>query len=392
MKRRATDLDHLLLPDRTLLFVCIVLLCGGLVMLTSASVSLAENTTGQPFYYLQQQLLAVFVGLLGGALVLRIPSDVWERAGLVLALLAMLLLLVVLVPGLGRTVNGATRWVSAGGINIQVSEPARLLLLMWLAGYAVRQQEELHETWQGFFKPMVVVGVAAVLLLLQPDFGATTVLMAISLGVLFVAGGRLKYFVVCVGAVVGLLAALAVLSPYRLKRITGFLDPWADPFDSGFQLTQSLIAIGSGDVFGLGLGNSVQKLFYLPEAHTDFIFAVLAEEFGLLGVITVLALFLLLVTRIMLIGVMAHRKGRPFAGFVAYGIGLWLGLQAVVSVGVNLGALPTKGLTLPLISSGGSSMLMTLIALGFVLRIKYELDRDNGSIPVTRKNLNGGKG
>jgi cell division protein FtsW len=372
MKRRSTDLEHLLMPDRTLLFVCIVLLCGGLIMLTSASVSLAENATGQPFYYLQQQLLAVFVGLLAGALVLRIPSEFWERVGLVLALLAMLLLLLVLVPGLGRTVNGATRWVSAGGINIQVSEPARLLLLMWLSGYAVRQQEELHETWQGFFRPMALVGIASILLLLQPDFGATTVLMAISLGVLFVAGGRLKYFVICVGIVVALLAALAVYSPYRLKRITGFLDPWADPFDSGFQLTQSLIAIGSGDIFGLGLGNSVQKLFYLPEAHTDFIFAVIAEEFGLVGSLLVIVLFATLVWRIVVVARESAALNRLYQAYLAFGIGVWLGVQSLINIGVNMGVFPTKGLTLPLVSYGRSSLIVTLVALALLIRIDME--------------------
>jgi len=382
MKRRSTDLDHLLLPDRTLLFVCIVLLCGGLVMLTSASVSLAENTTGQPFYYLQQQLFAVFIGLLGGAIVLRIPSEFWERTGLVLALLAMLLLLVVLVPGFGRTVNGATRWVSAGGINIQVSEPARLLLLMWLAGYAVRRQEELQETWQGFFKPMALVGVAAILLLQQPDFGATTVLLAISLGVLFVAGGRLKCFFVCVGVVVALLAALAVLSPYRLKRITGFLDPWADPFDSGFQLTQSLIAIGSGDIFGLGLGNSVQKLFYLPEAHTDFIFAVIAEEFGLVGSLLVIALFATLVWRIVVVARESAALNRLYQAYLAFGIGVWLGVQSLINIGVNMGVFPTKGLTLPLVSYGRSSLIITLIALALLIRIDME---NRQAIRGTRK-------
>ena len=229
------------------------------------------------------------------------------------------------------------------------------------------------------------LSVACLLLLAEPDFGGAIVLLATALVMLFVAGARIRDFVFFILAAVSAMTALAVMSPYRLKRLTGFMDPWSDPLDSGFQLIQSLIAIGRGEWFGVGLGNSVQKLFYLPEAHTDFIFAVLAEELGLLGVIFVLGLFLLLVTRIMVIGMMAHRKGRIFQGFVAYGIGLWIGLQALVNIGVNLGVLPTKGLTLPLISSGGSSMLMVLVAIGVVLRIKYELDRDFGVYEKSRK-------
>ncbi|MBT5890687.1 MAG: putative lipid II flippase FtsW [Chromatiales bacterium] len=375
------------MPDGTLLFVCIVLLCGGLVMLTSASISLAESSTGQPFYYLQRQMLAVLVGLMGGAVMLRIPSEFWESAGLSLVFIAALLLIIVLLPGLGRTVNGATRWLSIAGINMQVSEPARLLILMWLAGYAVRQQAELLATWQGFFKPMLVMAIIGLLLLQQPDFGATTVLLAVTLGVLFVAGGRLKYFIVCCVAVVAALAALAAYSPYRLKRVTGFLDPWADPFDSGFQLTQSLIAIGSGDVFGLGLGNSVQKLFYLPEAHTDFIFAVIAEEFGLVGSLLVILLFATLVWRIVVIARQSAVLNRMYQAYLAFGIAIWLGVQSLINIGVNMGVFPTKGLTLPLVSYGRSSLIITMIALGLLMRIDLENQRaiNGGSKRKTRR-------
>lgn len=369
------------MPDGTLLFVCIVLLCGGLVMLTSASISLAESSTGQPFYFLQRQMLAVLVGLIGGAVMLRIPSDLWESAGVSLVFIAAVLLIIVLLPGLGRTVNGATRWLSIGGINMQVSEPARLLLLMWLAGYAVRQQAELLATWWGFFKPMAVIAVIGALLLQQPDFGATTVLLAVTLGVLFVAGGRLKYFIVCCAAVAAALAALAAYSPYRLERVTGFLDPWADPFDSGFQLTQSLIAIGSGDVLGLGLGNSVQKLFYLPEAHTDFIFAVIAEEFGLVGSLLMILLFAILVWRIVVIARQSAALNRMYQAYLAFGIAIWLGVQSLINIGVNMGVFPTKGLTLPLVSYGRSSLIITMVALGLLMRIDLENQRTiNGGI------------
>ncbi len=384
MSPRASNVQSPVMPDGTLMFVCIVLLCGGLVMLTSASVSLAENATGQPFYYLKQQLLAVVVGLIAGAVMLQVPTDVWERTGFALVLMAFLLLLIVLVPGLGRTVNGATRWVSAAGINIQVSEPARLLLLMWLAGYAVRQQKELQTNLNGFVKPMAVIAGAGFLLLQQPDFGATTVLLAISLGVLFVAGARLKYFIACCAGVVALLVALAVFSPYRLKRVTGFLDPWADPFDSGFQLTQSLIAIGSGDIFGLGLGNSVQKLFYLPEAHTDFIFAVIAEEFGLIGSLLVIVLFALLVWRTVLVARDSAGMQRMYQAYLAFGIAIWLGVQSLINIGVNMGVFPTKGLTLPLISYGRSSLIITMMALGLLIRIDLENRR---ALRGTRKTV-----
>ncbi|MDG2156109.1 MAG: putative lipid II flippase FtsW [Gammaproteobacteria bacterium] len=378
------------MPDGTLLFVCIVLLCGGLVMLTSASISLAESNTGQPFYFLQRQMLAVLVGLIGGAVMLRIPSDLWESAGVSLVFIAVVLLVIVLLPGLGRTVNGATRWLSIGGINMQVSEPARLLLLMWLAGYAVRQQAELLATWWGFFKPMAVITVIGALLLQQPDFGATTVLLAVTLGVLFVAGGRLKYFIVCCAAVAAALAALAAYSPYRLERVTGFLDPWADPFDSGFQLTQSLIAIGSGDVLGLGLGNSVQKLFYLPEAHTDFIFAVIAEEFGLVGSFLMILLFAILVWRIVVIARQSAALNRMYQAYLAFGIAIWLGVQSLINIGVNMGVFPTKGLTLPLVSYGRSSLIITMVALGLLMRIDLENQRAiNGG--VKRKTRRGAR-
>lgn len=372
MSRHHSSVNELQMPDGTFVFVSVLLLCCGLVMLTSASVSLAESTAGEPFYYLKQQLLAVMIGLAGGAVMLKIPTELWEKSGLIFVLMALALLLIVLLPGLGRTVNGATRWVSVAGINVQVSEPARLLIVMWLAGYAVRKQVELRNSWQGFLMPMGIIAFFSILLLLQPDFGATTVLLAITLGVLFVAGGRLVYFVISCLGVLGILAVLAITSPYRLKRITSFLDPWADPFDSGFQLTQSLIAIGSGDIFGLGLGNSVQKLFYLPEAHTDFVFAVIAEEFGLVGSLLVIVLFASLVWRIVLIACESAKLERYYQAYLAFGIAVWLGVQSLINIGVNMGIFPTKGLTLPLISYGRSSLIITMIALALLARIDLE--------------------
>jgi cell division protein FtsW len=257
-------------------------------------------------------------------------------------------------------------------MNFQVSEATRVMLLMYVASYAVRRSDELRSDFRSFMVPVGVLGAAALLLLGEPDFGAATVLFATGLGVLFLAGARIVHLLVPVVAGSIGLAALAVVSPYRLRRLTGFLDPWGDPFDSGFQLVQSLIAIGRGEWLGVGLGASVQKLFYLPEAHTDFVFAVLAEEFGFLGVTVVVALFALLVTRALMISREAAQAGQAYQSYVAAAIGIWLGLQAFVNIGVNMGLLPTKGLTLPLLSYGGSSMLVTLGWIGVLLRIHHD--------------------
>jgi cell division protein FtsW len=260
-------------------------------------------------------------------------------------------------------------------VNFQVVEAVKLMVILYMAGYLVRKVDMVKVRFFDTLKPLLLAAMLTGLLLLQPDMGSAAVITAIVGGMVWLAGAAWRHILM-----LGLLSlpvfGIAAMEPYRLKRIISFTNPWADPFNSGFQLTQALIAIGRGEVFGVGLGASIQKLFYLPEAHTDFIFAVLAEEFGLLGVIFIILLFMLLVARILSVGLMAHRAGKPFAGNVAYGIGLWIGLQALVSMGVNLGVLPTKGLTLPLISSGGSSLLMTFAALGIVFRIRYELDRD----------------
>ena len=280
--------------------------------------------------------------------------------------------MLVLIPGVGHEVNGSRRWIRLGFMNFQASELARVMLLTYLASYAVRKGDELRSSFAGFMKPVGVLGVAAVLLLAEPDFGATTVLMATGLAVLFLAGARLQHLLVPVALGIAGLGALAVTSAYRLRRLVAFRDPWQDPFNSGFQLVQSLIAIGRGEWFGVGLGASVQKLFYLPEAHTDFVFAVLAEEFGFVGVVVVVALFSLLVGRALISARDAEKAGLAFQSYLAAAIGIWLGLQAFVNIGVNMGLLPTKGLTLPLLSSGGSSMLITLGWLGVLLRINHE--------------------
>ena len=376
-------------PDSWVLVPALVLLCIGIVMVGSASIAIAEGNGVSPHYYLVRHLVFICIGVTLAMSLRIIPMAFLQRISQPLALLSILMLAMVLVPGLGHTVNGSTRWVRLGFTNFQMVEAVKLLVIIYTAGYLARKAELVQTRFFDTFKPLVFAGLLSFLLLLQPDMGSAAVITAIVAGMVWLAGAAWRHVFV-LGAMALPVFGYAAMEPYRLRRITGFLDPWADEFGSGFQLIQALIAVGRGELFGVGIGASIQKLFYLPEAHTDFIFAVLAEELGLLGVVFVLALFLLLVTRIMVIGIMAHRKGRTFSGFVAYGIGLWIGLQALVNIGVNLGALPTKGLTLPLISSGGSSMLMTLVAIGVVLRIKYELDRDFGVYEKSRKPLKKG--
>jgi cell division protein FtsW len=369
---RSSGQPRRLVLDPWIIGTVSALLLIGLVMVASASIGISEKETGEAFHYFTKQLMFVSLGLVAAGIGLAIPTRVWDERSTWLLIGAFVLLLAVLVPGIGYVVNGSRRWVRLGLMNFQVSEAARVMLLMYVSSYAVRRADDLRSDFKGFMVPVAVLGAAAVLLLCEPDFGAATVLFATGLGVLFLAGARIVHLLVPV--VVGSvgLAALALLSPYRLRRLTGFLDPWGDPFNSGFQLVQSLIAIGRGEWFGVGLGASVQKLFYLPEAHTDFVFAVLAEEFGFLGVLVVVSLFALLVARALMISREAAQAGQTFQSYVAAAIGIWLGLQAFVNIGVNMGLLPTKGLTLPLLSYGGSSMLVTLGWIGVLLRIHHD--------------------
>ena len=369
--------------DPVMLGLVLALLLGGFVILASASITISDNATGNPFFYLERQLVAAAIGLAAGLFCLFVPMHVWQTLGPLLLLVGLALLVVVLVPGVGYEVNGATRWVRFGVMNLQVSEPARLCLLIYLAGYVVRQQKALREQFVGFLRPMLVLSLGCALLLAEPDFGAAIVLLATALVVLFVAGARIRDFILFFSATVIAVVALTLTSPYRLNRLTGFLDPWADPYNSGFQLTQSLIAIGRGEWFGVGLGGGVQKLFYLPEAHTDFVFAVFAEEFGLLGSVVLIALFLALLWRVFKLAMRAADSERFFEAFLAIGLGTWLGLQAFINVGVNMGLLPTKGLTLPLISYGRSSLIVAMVAIGLLLRIHHELVVD--AKPVNRK-------
>ena len=349
------------------------LLLIGIIMVTSASMAVADKDFSNPFYFLERQFVFALCGVLLAWVASRIPTELWHRYSLVLIILALAMLVLVLIPGLGARVNGARRWLRIGVLNFQVSELTKVLVLTWLCSYCVRKRAELESTLPGLLKPFGVLAVSAVLLLAEPDFGAATVLFATGFAVLFVAGARLRYVALLVSAAASAFALLALASPYRLKRLLIFLHPFDDPFNGGFQLTGSLIAFGRGSWFGVGLGSSVQKLFYLPEAHTDFVFAVLAEELGLVGVIGVLALFVALVWRAFRISRLAAEAGMRFQSYVALGFGVWLGVQAIVNIGVNMGVLPTKGLTLPLLSYGRSSLLVSLAWIGVLLRIYHEV-------------------
>ncbi len=352
------------------LVLAIVLL--GLVMVTSASVSIASEESGHAFYFLTRQLLLTVVGGAIGAVILLVPTERIERLSMPFLITALALLLLVLVPGLGRSVNGSRRWLEVGGIGFQVSELARAFILIYVASYAARREEELRGSLAGLAKPLGLLACAGALLLAEPDFGAATVLFATGFGLLFLAGARLRYVIAMMVVAAGGFALLAITSAYRLRRLTAFVNPWSDPWNSGFQLTQSLIAIGRGGWLGVGLGDSVQKLFYLPEAHTDFLFAVLAEELGLIGAILTLGLFLALVWRSLRIARLAADSGLKFPAYLAAGFGLWLGIQAFINIGVNMGVLPTKGLTLPLMSYGRSSLVVALAWVGLVLRVYHE--------------------
>ncbi len=348
------------------------LLLLGLVMVASTSITLAEQRWDDPLHLFWRQMLYVTVGLLAGLVAFWIPIRVWRGISVGLLLLGLSLLLLVLIPGLGREVNGSMRWLSLGGFNLQPSEAMKLAMILYLSGYLVRRGEEVRLSFSGSLKPLALLILITGLLLLEPDYGAVVVLFAAVMGMLFLAGVPPRQFALWVGGVSLGLFGVILLAPYRIQRLTSFMDPWADPFNSGFQLTQALIAIGRGEWLGVGLGASVQKLTYLPEAHTDFMFAILAEELGLLGCLVVIALFAFVVARGFVIARRALRRGDDYAAYLAYGIALLLGIQAGINLGVNLGLLPTKGLTLPFMSYGGSSILVSCVMVALLLRVAYE--------------------
>ena len=370
LDRRAKLDDHGY--DLWLVGVAAILVGLGLVMVTSSSIPIAHKNGYVDMYYFWRQLAALLLGLGIGFIVLNIPLAVFDKVSTLLLFFGVASLAIILIPGVGREVNGSVRWIQFGPISVQASESVKLAVIIYISSYLVRHQAQVQREFIGFIKPVGVLTIIAALLLLEPDFGAAVVVFATALGMLFL--GRVPLVRFCAWGMVALamLASLAMLAPYRLERLMTFLDPWSDPYDSGFQLTQALIAFGRGEWFGVGLGNSVQKLFYLPEVHTDFLFAVLAEELGMVGTITVIGLFLFLIWRIIFIGSLAQRAGKHFAAYLSYGIGLLIGFEAFINIGVNMGLLPTKGLTLPLMSYGGNSMVIICIMLAMVLRVAKE--------------------
>ncbi|WP_095096349.1 putative lipid II flippase FtsW [Pseudomonas sp. Irchel 3A5] len=370
---RGVDVDFPMLAG------CLALLGLGLVMITSASSEVAAVNSGNTLYMMTRHLIYMIIGIFACGLTMMIPVATWQRLGWMMLLGAFGLLVMVLIPGVGREVNGSMRWIGFGMFNVQPSEIAKVFVVIFLAGYLIRRQQEVRESWMGFFKPFIVLLPMAGLLLMEPDFGATVVMMGAAAAMLFLGGVGLFRFSLMVALAVGAVFVLVQAQPYRMARLITFTDPWSDQFGSGYQLTQALIAFGRGEWLGVGLGNSVQKQFYLPEAHTDFVFSVLAEELGVVGSLLTVALFVFVSIRAMYIGMWAERAKQFFGAYVAYGLAfLWIG-QFLINIGVNVGLLPTKGLTLPFLSYGGSSLVICCASLGLLLRIEWESRNNMGS-------------
>lgn len=358
--------------DWPLLLLVACLLSVGLVMMGSAAVDRSSLLHQSGFHFVMRQSLHLLAALLAGFVVFLLPLRLWFRYGWLALLLGFVLLILVLIPGIGIEVNGSRRWIPLGVVNLQCSEVAKFCLIVYLAGYLVRREAEVREKLIGFIKPIGIMVLLVGLLILEPDFGSVVVLMGVCMGMLFLGGVKLLQFLLVVGLAGLAGAGLIVSSEYRLQRLLTYLDPWADQYGSGYQLVQALIAFGRGEWLGLGLGNSVQKQFYLPEAHTDFVFAILAEELGLVGALAVLALFAALLVRLLWIGRRAERNSRRFAAYLCYGTVILIAAQVFINIGVNTGLLPTKGLTLPFLSYGGSSLMVMGAFMGLMLRVQYE--------------------
>jgi len=377
--------------DLPLLLSALALLGLGLVMVASSSIAIAERQLAEPLYYFGRQFTYALVGLAAAFIVFKIPLSFFQKIGPVLIVVSTILLLMVLIPGLGREVNGSVRWLNLGVISLQVSEFVKLATVIYLAGYLVRHNEEVRTNLSGFLRPLALIFIISSLLIFEPDFGAVAVIAMTAMGMLWLGGASFFQFIFLMLTMGAVLSLVAISSPYRMERLTTFLNPWADPFNSGFQLTQALIAFGRGEWFGVGLGASVQKLFYLPEAHTDFVFSVMAEELGLFSVIIVIALFSFIIIRSLMIGRRAEKNERPFAAYLAYGLSIWLGLQVFINIGVNMGVLPTKGLTLPLMSYGGSSLIIMCSVIAMLLRVDYETRQCNRKRQSKKKNATVGR-
>jgi cell division protein FtsW len=358
--------------DLPLLVALVGLACVGVVMVTSSSIAVADSSHVGEFYFLKHHLMYLALGVAAAGIAMRTELKVVERHAFFLMLAAFIMLLAVFVPHLGMRLNGARRWLNLLVTSFQPVEAVKLILVVYLASYLVRHRESIETRFLGLIKPIAVSGVIVLLLLAQPDFGSATLVIAVTIAMVWLGGARPIFLFLMGLPLMPLLAIAATSESYRMKRLTSFMDPWKDPFNDGFQLTQSLMAIGRGEWTGVGLGASVEKLHYLPEAHTDFLLAVIGEELGFAGVATVVLLYFWLTRRIVVIGRQAVALDRVFAGLMAQGIGLWFGFQSFINMGVNLGLLPTKGLTLPLMSYGGSAILMNLVALALVLRVDIE--------------------
>lgn len=358
--------------DAWLAVAFLSLITIGAVMVASSSIAVAENVVNDSFYYFKRHVLFIALGTVIGVIMMNISSDWMNRLSRPALIMGVVALVLVLMPGIGVEVNGARRWLNLGVSRFQVVEAIKLALIMSLAAYIVKHKKSIQHSMLGVLKPLMMVVVIATLLLIQPDFGSAVLLMIITLIMIYIAGARYRDL-----SVISILAGSAMMviawaEPYRVKRLVNFVDPWQDPYNAGFQLVQALIAVGRGEITGVGIGSSIQKLFYLPEAHTDFIFAVYAEELGFIGVLLLISLFIVLVYRIFKVARTAFDQGNDFSGFMCTGIAVWMALQAFLSMGVNLGMLPTKGLTLPFISSGGSAIMMNIIAMSVVFRVSFE--------------------
>lgn len=365
-------------PLLTLLWAIVSI---GIVLVASASVSIADANYGDSLHFVKRHSVYIVLGILGACFIAAIPSRLWRDYGPMFLLIALVLLTLVLVPGLGKKVNGSQRWFNLGFITVQASEIVKFCVIVFFASYLSRRQQDLLEGWQGFLLSISAIALVAGLLILEPDFGSTVVISVTAMSMLFLAGVRLHQFMLLVLIGAGGLVSMAVMSPYRMKRLVSYLDPWADQFNGGYQLTQSLIAFGRGEWFGMGLGGSIQKLFYLPEAHTDFIFSILAEEMGLFGVLLTLGLFAAFIARILSISKRAVAQDDKFVALAAFGVAAMFSTQVLINVGVASGFLPTKGLTLPFVSWGGSSLLANFALMGFLMRLDWELRRDAKSSP-----------
>ncbi|MCV2403084.1 putative lipid II flippase FtsW [Marinomonas sp. C2222] len=365
----------------------VAILALGIVMVSSASISISESIYGHPFFFMGRQILYLILGMISGWVLLSIPTQQLQRWGILLMGLSLILLVLVLVPGIGKSVNGSRRWINLVVFNLQASEVAKVCMVVYVSGYLVRRADRVREGWAGFLLPLCLCSIFLLFLLLEPDFGASVVLLGTVMALLFLGGAPLYQFLLLLGGAIAMLGVVAVSESYRMKRLMNFIDPWADPFNQGYQLSQALIAYGRGEWFGLGLGNSVQKLSYLPEAHTDFVFSIWVEETGMLGGLFLIALFAVLISRVFKIGHKAMAMSRPFAAYMCFGFAILILAQVIINIGVNTGFLPTKGLTLPLISYGGSSLIITLSSLFVIARVDIENRRaDNSEEPTEEAN------